>query len=56
MVREWAGARQWREQVAGRQAPPAAVRGEVVDEGCGGVRACVWERMVNLVEKAGGAA
>ena len=29
VMSEWAGARLWREQVAGRQEPPAAARGEV---------------------------
>ena len=35
---------------------PVAVKGGCGDKGGGGVMACVWARILNLVERVGGAA
>ena len=46
----------WREQAAGERDTSRGVYTGVGEKGCGGLRACVWGRIVNLVERAGSAA
>ena len=57
VVSDWAGARRFRggSRRRVRRTSGGGQRG-VGDKGCGGLRACVWGRVVNLVERAGGAA